>query len=312
MTAPVSVVIIHHDYAPREHEEGYLLSILARQWERECIEVHHLYGTSKFVPADLAILHVDLSVVPARYADFARRYPVFVNAGVLDIRKRRFSTLALDASGSHAGAVIVKTNLNAGGAPERLIRQRTAPRPVALTRRALGRLSRLLGLSSGIVGSSTYKVYRTAADAPARYYRDPRLIVEKFVPERRGRHYCHRRYYFLGEAEVNQVWLGTRPICVNDEDGVAEDVPVRPELREFRRRFAIEYGKIDYVLGPSDEVVVFDMNKTPWGACSDPDDQPWLDHLCQGLRTGIDDFIGGTLQPAPAVESAPRTTREGG
>lgn len=293
MTTSGSVAIIHHEHASNEHEPGYLLSILARYWEGAGVRVHHLYGTATFVPADVAILHVDLSVVPRKYADFARRYPVSLNTDALDIRKRRFSTLALDGTEPYQGPVIVKTDLNAGGKPERQLRRRMDPPAVVWARRALAGFCRSVGCwpQDRIVGASTYQVYPSPAEVPRTCFRSPSLIVEKFVPERRDGYYCHRRYYVLGDAEVNQVWLGTQPICAGDNDGVARDVPVPAELRRFRRRFRIEYGKIDYVRGPSGEIFVLDVNKTPWGACSDPDDQPWLDGLCVGLRGGIDRFV---------------------
>lgn len=291
--ASTSIAIIHHERSPRERERNYLVSMLAGYWERDGIEVHHLYGTAEFVPADVAILHVDLSVVSPKYAEFARRYPVVLNADALDIRKRRFSTLALNGTETYQGPVIVKTNLNAGGAPERLIRRRMDPPVISLARRACARLSRDLGVwpHHRIVDPWTYEVHAHAAEIPRRWFRNPRLIVEKFVPERRGEQFLHRRYFFFGDAEVNQVWVGTRPICADDDDGEAEDLPVRPELRQFRRWFGIEYGKIDYVHGESGEIIVLDVNKTPWGLCADPEDEPWLDQLCIGLRSGINGFV---------------------
>lgn len=86
-----------------------------------------------------------------------------------------------------------------------------------------------------MIGSGALRHYPSATLVPAAIYLDPRLIVEQFVPERRGQWYCHRRYYFLAEAEVNQVWIGTKAICANDEDGdVVEDAPIPAQLRDFR------------------------------------------------------------------------------
>jgi|GEM_PF-5502585 len=261
------------------------------------IEVHHLRGTKEFVPADLAILHVDLSVVPQAYASFAARYPKVLNGTVLDIRKRSFSKLFLQSPEDHHGPVIVKSNLNAGGWPERIHRPPGEPQLVSFVMRVLARACGRLPFSSPgarIFEPSQYEVYPSANLVPSRIYQDSRLIVEKFVPERRGRRYCHRRYYFLGDTEVNQVWLGSHPICANDEDGSDEDaqeVPIPQELRDFRRRMEIDFGKIDYVLGRKGEPIVFDVNKTPFGFCQKPADRPWLHKLCGDLQGGIHAFL---------------------
>lgn len=292
---PASIAIINHELAPRKRRGDYLLCLLARLWEKQGIEVHYLYGTSHFVQADAAFLHVDLSVVPQYYADFARKYPVALNATVLDIRKRRFSTISLNGPADYRGAVIVKTDLNAGGSPERGIRRRTEPTLLWVTRQVFRRVARSLSwcdYGDRIVSPYKYEVYPTAGHVPEDIYQDPRLIVEKFVPERRGKWYHHRRYFFLADAEVNQLWLGTKPICANDIDGVTKDVaevtPIPQALRDFRRELGIDYGKIDYVLGEKGDVIVFDVNKTPSGMCRNPAYDEWLSKLCGDLERGID------------------------
>jgi hypothetical protein len=275
------VAVIHHRYAPWGDQNGYLLSLLARSWMRDGIDVHHLYGIDTFVPADIAVLHVDLSLVPQAYSDFARRYPVALNTSALDIRKRSLSSLLVSTPVDYQGPVIVKTDLNCGGIPERYIHDQM---------RAAGDVFEPpAGRSAAhrINSPAAYTIYPTAAAVPPEYFRDPRLVVEKFVPERRGDNYCHRRYYFLGETEVNQLWHGTKPICAYDDDGVASDAPIPAELQAFRRRFGIEYGKIDYVLSDTGKVIVFDVNKTPAGACRNPAHWPWLQHLCASLQGGL-------------------------
>lgn len=298
----VSVAILHHKDAPREYQEIYLLSTLAHLWRFQGIKVHHLYGTADHIPADVVFVHVDLSVVPRAYSSFAKQYPVALNATVLDIRKRKFSTLALRTPDAYEGPVIVKTDLNCGGLPERVIRDRIEPTWLKFSRHALHKLAARLGWSAPsdrVNHPSAYEVYPSSTEVPAVFYRDSRLIVEKFVPERRGQQYCHRRYFFLGDAEVNQVWFGTSPVCAMDSDqDDVEDVPVPPQLRNFRDRFGIDYGKIDYVLGKQGEVIVLDINKTPVGASPDPADLPWLRQLCGDLHTGIKCFL-----PSPGGHS---------
>lgn len=239
------------------------------------------------------MLHVDLSVVPRKFARTASRFPVAINADILDIRKRSFSTLAVTESTDYRGPVIVKTNLNAGGIPERRLKRRTKG---DLKGRIL-RVARSFANAGGtpphvdrICSPETYEVYPSPSLVPREIYRDRNMIVERFVPERRGDTYHHRRYYFLGEAEVNQVWVGTSPICARDSDGWPEDAPLPGELRTFRRRLGIDFGKIDYVISPQGDVVVLDVNKTPWGFCPDPLDLPWLEDLSERLYRGIFDL----------------------
>lgn len=312
----VSVAIIHHEQSPRKHQDDYLLSFIARRWEAAGVEVRHVYGTATFVPADVAILHVDLSVVPPAYAALAKRYPHALNADVADIRKRSFSTLVVDGPNELRDAVIVKTDHNAQGLPERRVRNSAVPAIVRAVRRTAWRGGVRLGWASHADRiSAGYEIYPAAAAVPIEIYRDPALIVERFVPERRGSLYCHRRYYFLADAEVNQLWLGTKPICVNDVDGVqdVEEAPVPPELRAFRDRLGIQFGKIDYVLGDAGEAIIFDVNKTPGGVCRNPEHEPWLLQLCNDLEAGLAKVFAGSRDSHRMASGVPHlTNRDGG
>ncbi len=292
-TSPRSVAIIHHPMTRKREIPNYLISILAERWKDEGVEVVHLRGATGPVEADAAVLHVDLSVVPRKFVKTASRFPVAINANVLDIRKRLFSTLAVTESTDYRGPVIVKTNLNAGGNQERRLRRHNK----GGLRGKLLRVAEFFAEAretaphvERICSPETYEVYPTPSLVPREIYRDRNMIVERFVPEQRGDAYHHRRYYFLGEAEVNQVWVGTSPICARDSDGWPEDAPLPEELRAFRRRLGINFGKIDYVIRPQGEVVVLDVNKTPKGFCPDPLDRPWLEDLSERLYRGIFDL----------------------
>ncbi len=268
----------------------YLISILAERWKAEGIEVVHLRGVTHPAEADAAVLHVDLSVVPRKYASTASRFPVAINAEVLDIRKRAFSTLAVTESTDYRGPVIVKTNLNAGGNQERRLKRHNKGGLKGKILRYAQYFTEVGGTAphvERIRSPETYEIYPSPALVPPEIYRDRDMIVERFIPERQGASYHHRRYYFLGEAEVNQVWVGTSPICAGDSDGYPEDAPLPEGLREFRRRLRIDFGKIDYVINPQGDVVVLDINKTPKGFCPDPLDWPWLEDLSERLYRGI-------------------------
>ncbi|MDR9365401.1 MAG: hypothetical protein RI575_08690 [Balneolaceae bacterium] len=51
-----------------------------------------LFGTDRFVPADLLFMHVDLSIVPDEYFEFAEKYPIENNGNIKDIRKSTYGT----------------------------------------------------------------------------------------------------------------------------------------------------------------------------------------------------------------------------
>ena len=65
---------------------GYLIQLMIRRWESMGFQVAVVSDVDEFVPADIALLHVDLSVVPDSCRRLAERYPLVLNGGVLDIR----------------------------------------------------------------------------------------------------------------------------------------------------------------------------------------------------------------------------------
>ena len=79
-------------------------------------------GTAKSPRADLALLHVDRTVVPDEYIEALGRYPVVINGATRDIGKRVISANLVGPYDDYRGPAIVKTNANASGIP------RAAPR----------------------------------------------------------------------------------------------------------------------------------------------------------------------------------------
>ena len=88
------VAILYHE-KQRGKKLNYIIDCYSEYWRADGHEVIPLFGVAQFVPADLIIVHVDLSVVPEEYLDFARRYPVVLNGAVKDIRKSTYSWLRL-------------------------------------------------------------------------------------------------------------------------------------------------------------------------------------------------------------------------
>src|SRR6266571_4018349 len=116
--SPRTIGILFHEKNRKRHLSGYAITFLAEFWRQDGHRVHYLFGTRKFVPADLLLVHVDLSVVPDEYLEFASRYPIALNRAATDIRKSLISANLVRPGDPHSGKVIVKTDLNYGGAPE--------------------------------------------------------------------------------------------------------------------------------------------------------------------------------------------------
>jgi hypothetical protein len=211
------------------------------------MEVVFLNGVERFVPADVVIVHVDLSVVPDEYLEFARRYPVALNGEVRDIRKSTFSRLRVDRDSDYAGTVIVKSNLNHAGEPERRLGERN------------GR---------GMRSPTDYRMYKSVLDVPDRFFDGDDFIVERFMPELDDHLYHVRTAEFLGDRLTSSRLASTEPI-VNDQTQVAmEKIEPHPAVFDLQRRLKLDYAKLDYVV--HDEVLwLLDVNKTP-GAFAGP------------------------------------------
>jgi hypothetical protein len=146
--------------------------------------------------------------------------------------------------------VIVKSDLNRAGAPERH-RGEAPPRPRSWLARLVWREPRV-----------AYRVYPSLSRVPRRVFEDPRWIVERFVAEREGDLYAMRIYHFLGDRHTcARVW-GREPVIRADTSLRSEDAEAHPEIVAMRERLGFDYGKFDYV-ELDGRAVLLDANKTP-------------------------------------------------
>src|SRR5262249_11589415 len=153
----------------------YLLADICAVIEAAGHAVLHLRGCSRFEQADGALLHVDLSLVPDEYVALGRRYPVLLNGALTDTRKSRISQARLLPGERCDGPVIVKTDLNFGGLPERA----RLPRWRALARK--------LGFDRGErTASLHYPIFESLDAVPPRLRASPDHVIERFMPEREG------------------------------------------------------------------------------------------------------------------------------
>jgi hypothetical protein len=242
------IAIITHKF-DKFLRRSYLLGSILKEVEQAGIEVEVTHGHRNFVEADLAILHVDATVVDPEYTALGKRYPRTINLGIRDIRKSLISGAALSRGESWDGPVIVKTELNARGAPEcyhnevAALRRKPSPHP-------------------HVTALRDYVLFDRAGDVPEQIWRDPQLVVEKFMPERDPRGFALRTWCFMGRRETCSCCISADPVVKGAAVIAREMVAVPAELRDVRRRLGFEYGKFDFVLHDG-RPVLFDANFTP-------------------------------------------------
>ncbi|MFO0760574.1 MAG: hypothetical protein U0359_29100 [Byssovorax sp.] len=264
--ATILVLVHTHD---RFRERAFMVQGLFEHWVGMGHRVIVHQGVTGLPRADVAMLHVDLSVVPEPYREALRPYPVVINGGAVDIRKRRFSQQIVAPGDGYEGPVILKTDLNAGGIPEwnhlRLDIERGL-RPARPARIMPGR----------------YPIFASPSAVPKSAWSDPDLVVERFCPERDERGYYMRTWVFFGDRERCNRVLGPHPV-VKAEDVIERvPVPIPDELRLVRARLGFDYGKFDFAFHEG-KPVLFDVNRTPAMA----------PNLLEALKAGMADLSKG-------------------
>jgi hypothetical protein len=260
-------ILFHENHDPRRVEGQYAIGLYAQQWRCEGHEVRFLLGCKEFWPADLAILHVDRTVVPTAYRDFARRFPRVLNDRIVDIRKSVLSPNLVQPGDDYAGPVIVKNNLNADGFPERFL---SAPPGGngpwgggALWKRLGRRAAKLLpGHRHTTLLAKAYQVYNSPGEVPRGIWESPDQVVEKFLPERDGEWYITRRCGIMGSRAISYRMADKHFIVDSGDSKEFAWIENAPEVVEFARQVGLDYGVIDYTVHDG-QTVVFDVNKTP-------------------------------------------------
>jgi hypothetical protein len=256
------IVILMHENA-ENRKRKHLINILADYWREDGCNVIFLYGTKRFVPADLLFVHVDLSVVPDAYLTFAERYPVVVNGDIKDIRKETFSQNLLKRGDTWDGQVIVKTNKNYAGRPE-VKHDQYEGITEYIYQKLQGTINRLNleWLDPAIKKPADYPIYNHLREVPWLYFYHPELIIQKFIPEMENGLYCLHHMLFLGDR-VSCARLRSKQRIVNM--GTAKDIEwntrPHPKLTALRHHLGLDYGKFDYVIA-DEQPILLDINKT--------------------------------------------------
>ena len=262
--APRVVVLTHeHD---RFERRSYTLRLQIEHWRRAGIEVVVVAGLREAPDADIALLHVDLTVVPAPYLEWMARYPVALNARTGDIRKRTISRQLVTPGDGYDGPVIVKTDLNCGGRRE--LRLLGREKRFGSLQRRLARW--LPPTRTGFMNSEDYPVYASPREVPAAVFRSPHLVVERYRPERRDGATCVRSWMFLGDVDTVRLLYSRSPVVKVSGVYHREVLHEVPEgLRARRRELGFDYGKFDYAVIDG-EVVLYDVSRTPTVSSNSP------------------------------------------
>ena len=252
--SPITIVILFHKNTPAIIARRYTIARMAKYWKEDGHIVKFLFGPDNFLPADICIVHVDLSVVPDQYIEFANRYPKTINAKVRDIRKSTISKNILAREDEFHGPVIVKSDLNYAGWPEQLVTKNIFS---LISRKILHRVG---FLPQTFLSPKDYRVYEHLDRVPDRYFDDDFYIVEKYLPQREGETYYTNLYVFFGTS-YHCFRLGSAsPIVYSGSNTTIEVIEPHAEIVAARHRLNFDYGKFDYAIHDG-KPVLFDTNK---------------------------------------------------
>ena len=258
------------------------------------------------VPADAntLLLHLDISIntgflpqLAELREKLAARGVELINAGVVDIRKRSLQakcramglpSVSASRDGLGDEALIVKTDLNAGGYREKRLSRSQRRESQLPEGRGLMRRRR------------DYFVARRDQISD-RVWADPSVVVERYIVNRRQRFF---RAYVAGAAAVISEAICDEPIKRMEEPRdrrnyymtrsgsrwtAAPNESALPEARlievaaTFMTGYAVDFGAADIVQNDEGECFVVDLTTTPfWGDEVQPG---MLEHLRSiGLR----------------------------
>jgi hypothetical protein len=230
----------------------YILFDMIGHLRRRGHEIEVLRGLDRRSTGDVGVLHVDATHTPKEYVEYARTFPFCLNARVKDISKRTVSGALLAPGEAWAGPVIVKSNLNNGGRPERRanVRAAQAGRPLPYAEPD---------------APDQYEIYDTVDKVPPQLLERPATVIEKFLSEVEPNGHAVRIWTFCGDAERCTRYVSRYPLVKAEHMVRSEAVPVPDELRVLRERLGFDYGKFDFVVHEG-KPVLLDANNTPGGA----------------------------------------------
>ncbi|MCH2402008.1 MAG: hypothetical protein MK364_23020 [Pirellulales bacterium] len=250
----------------------------AEHWRRDGWKVRHQFGIPRIWHrlAELTLLHVDLSVVPPTYRDWAlsaAQRGLVWNARIDDIRKSQVSSNLLLPDGDWTGRVIVKTDRN------------FAARPEAAQRFSV---HKKVWRDAGYPAKKEYLVKDSLADVPAWVWRSSHWVVERYFEHHEGGASLWTLTIIGTEMEL--VRFSTDSTDTNNRRRYTayEVHEVDNALRTMVSQLGIEYGRLD-LFRIADRWELIDVNKTPGSyprQDAEPERQAFYDRRIADLARG--------------------------
>lgn len=277
------VVVIHeHDkFAWRDPTSGseiispYLLCGVLRRLK----ELGHSWVVARGplpVRADVALLHVDATVVDEEYLSLRSAYAGTINFEVTDISKRRISSQLVTAEDDWTGPVIVKADLNCGGQTELMHNQAARARGLPAAHSGVGRWT------------GEYRILDRLEEVPEVVWKNPGLVVERFLPEPDPPGgFAYRTWVFAGARERCNRFVTAEPISKGAGVLRYGPVDVPAKIREERARLNFDFGSFDFVIHEG-EPILLDANRTP-GVANSLADMIRAGHA--NLAEGLDHLV---------------------
>ncbi len=283
------LILIH------ENDKGFFthppfIALLMKEWKRNGFIVEIVRGIKHFVEADVVIPHIDLTVWPEEYINFLNRYPIVINKDVMDISKSKVSSNIVGRNDPYSGPVVIKTNRNYGGLPERRLLTKLKNRYLMLAKIYADYIYLKLVTCKGTsyLDPTRYPVYKSLKDVPLGVFKNKNFIVEKFLPERDGEYYCLRRWIFFGDKDISVLSRSKDRIVKPSNTVSIEHIPVPEDIYSIRQHLKFDYGKFDYVLRDGN-VVLFNVNRTMAAGGRNPSE--FAQKTAQLLAAGIHSFL---------------------
>lgn len=290
------LAIIHElSYVPGDRR--HMIVLIEDALKAMGVDIVHTNKATGYVPADAVFVHIDQSIISPEARALALSYPAAINAYATDIRKVRCIDGLLGRDDIYDAPVIVKSNLNYAGMPERA----GAWQEGSIARRLLNRIANRLHRHSpyAILSKEDYRIYPTLSDVPRHYFRSD-YVVQKFMVEKDGEKNVLREYIFLGDLHYQNIERSYDLIITEDEHISCEPFEPHPRLLAARRKLGLDYGKIDFTLIDG-EPFIFDANKTL--GLGEYGDAGWpADDISSMLHA----FAGEVFRRVTAQQSVPK------
>lgn len=258
------ILILSHRYDRPIANSEYSVKILVEHWRRMGLTVANRLGPSRWDDgrsAAVVVNHVGLTVMPAAYLRYLRRFPTAVNGELTNTSKSAFSRDLVSRGDGYSGRVIVKTDFDCGSAGEYKLRPRGGPAAwLRYFSRADAGVAKLRKFKR-----SRYLIYDDPDLVPAQFWGNRQFAIQKFQAEMESENlYRLRSWYVLGNRDFHVVTVSKEPIVKgrNIIDRWVVDLATPPEMIALREAMRVDFGRFDYVLADG-KAVVFDINRTP-------------------------------------------------